>query len=132
MKNKLALALLVLIAVALLSSLSSVFAADYYPVLTTSNQDGSWIQFDTMKMFSGKLVDESSVQVTYYVKIDDQPVTGPYSLPYARISLADSQVKIFFDIASLPLNVDHLAVSGTLDDGQTFYATGPGWTYIHH
>ncbi len=128
MKRKLMMLIIMLMVAAMLASFSSALAYDYTlgPVIA-SNQDGTWIQFDTMKFFDGKLVDPTSVHVTYYTQVTGGPLEGPFNLQYARVSTADSQVKIFFNLDVLPSNVIYLDVTGTLSDGKTFFARGPGW-----
>jgi hypothetical protein len=130
MKTKLTIVTIAIIALSIFASLSSALAADYSVILNVSNQDGTWVQFDTMKLFSGKLVDTNSVVFNYWTQATpSSPLEGPFLLAYSRVSLADSQVKIFFNIATLPANIVKTTVTGTLEDGSTFVATGPGWAF---
>jgi hypothetical protein len=128
MKSKLVIAALILTAAVMLVSFSSAMAADtynYYPNLTVSNQNVVWT-VDPMKFFSGKDVDPNTIVVHYWIT-GAEPT--PYTLVPYKVSVADSQVKLWFNAADLPPNAVKNTVEGKLTTGETFLATGPGWTH---
>jgi len=127
MKSKLVIAALILTAAVMLTSFSSAMAATYSPILTSSNQNVVW-QFDTMKLFSGKDVVLSTIVVYYYLTGD----TTAYPLSPYKISVTDSQVKLWFNAADMPQSAVKNTVEGSLTTGETFVATGPGWAMGGH
>ena len=125
MKSKIVLAGIIVMAAVMIASLSSVMAADYSVVLTVSNQDVVW-QFDTMKLFSGKEVKLDTIVVEYWITGQE---ASPSKLTPYKISQADSQIKLWFNAADLPASAVKNVVRGELTTGETFVATGPGWTW---
>jgi len=129
MKSKLVIAALIVIAAPMLVSFPSAMAdATYYPILAVSNQNVVWT-VDTMKLFSGKDVNPTTIVVHYWI-------TGTESVPYTlypyKVSLADSQFKLWFNAADMPSTAVKNTVEGSLTTGETFLATGPGWAFGGH
>jgi hypothetical protein len=129
MKSKLVIAALMVMTTIILASLSSAMAeGNFAPgILCAANKGTVWY-FDTKPFYSGKDVNPDSVVAEYWLT----GVAGeePIIVHPDRVSLADSQVKIFFDTTILPDNAAKNLVSVTLNDGATtFVATGPGWAW---
>jgi hypothetical protein len=135
MKIKLVIAALVVMAAMMISSLSSVMAetanGNFAPgVLMASNNGNVWY-FDIKPVSSGKAV--VSVVARYWASVPEgQPLGAPITVIPDRISFTDSQIKLFFDTTSLPIDAAKFEVYAYYDSINYFYATGPGWTYIHH
>jgi len=129
MKSKLVIAALILIAAPMLVSFPSAMAEfTYYPILTVSNQNVVWT-VDTMKLFSGKDVRLNTIVVHYWIT-GTEP--DPSTLCPYKVSVADSQVKLWFNAADMPPTAVKNTVEGSLTTGETFLATGPGWAFGGH
>jgi hypothetical protein len=127
MKTGLVIAALILATAVLFVSFSSAMATDYFPLLNVSNQNVVWT-VDPMKFFSPKDVDVSTIVVHYWLAGDpDTPLT---LVPY-KISIADSQIKLWFNAEDMPQSAIKNTVEGTLTTGETFVATGAGWTWTN-
>jgi len=129
MKSTQVLAGLLIISIVTLASLSTALAEDYYPVLNISKGGVVW-QFDTKGLFSGK--DVTSYLAEYWI-VDESGVTTYYPMPTPmRTQFVNNHVKLTFDSATLPAYANGTRVTGTLADGKTFLATGPGFIFGIH
>ena len=127
MKSKFLITALILIAAPMLVSFPSArAAATYYPILKVSNRNVLWT-VDTMKLFSGKDVNPITIVVHYWI-------TGTESVPYTlnpyKVSLTNGEVKLWFNATDMPPTAVKNTVEGSLTTGETFLATGPGWSLI--
>ena len=135
MKSKLVIAGLIIAAV-MLTSLSRVMATVQSPPLTVSQHDYVWtvdLLHPIDSGYSGK--DVSDVKVQYYDMIEnpggDPPMKPDYhDLSYYKISIADSQIKIWIDTtAQFPEHAENSYVIVTFTDGVNMPFSGPGWTW---
>ena len=135
MKSRLVIAGLLIIAAVMLTSLSSVMATIQSPPLTVSQHDYVWtvdLLHPIDSGYSGK--DVSKVIVQYYNMIQNPDPNGPPMIPdyhdlsYCKISIADSQIKIWIDTtAGFPEHAENSYVTVTFTDGVVQTFSGPGW-----
>lgn len=130
MKSKHILIGLLVLSMVTFAYISTVLAADYYPINNISKGGAVW-QFDTKGMFSSK--DITSIKAEYWKTIengDGTTTTTYYDMTLlAHSQLTNNQVKLTFDSAFLPDYANGTRVTGTLADGKTFLATGPGFAW---
>ena len=133
MKSKLVIAGLIIIAAVMLASLSSVMATVQSPPLTVSRQDYVWT-VDLLHPFdcgySGK--DAINVVATYYIMVENPNPPPPmipeyHTLVPVKVSITDSQIKLWFDPAQFPDTAAENFVTVTFTDGVVQTFSGPGW-----
>jgi len=128
MKSKCVLAgflALTIVAFACVASVSAQY--DYTPYLTSTPGGVIWT-FKTNGEFSGREIIKSSVVATYWIVNPDKSLSIYNPIP-RQITLTDKLVTLVFDLADLPAHADGNSVSGTLTDGKTFLASGPGFAF---
>ena len=131
MKSKIIMAGLILMAAVMLSSLSNALAlGNFTPgVLFAANKGYVWYT-DLKPSYTGKDVN-LAVQVVAQYWITGGEVE-PYVVVPDRVSITDSQIKVFFDTTTLPDSAAHNTLIVTMLDGTPFVATGPGWAMGGH
>ncbi len=107
------------------------FSKDFLGGTWNGNPNGAntllWI-IDTSSaspQFSGKDVSSITASYTY---------DGTNYLPLSpkSVQLLQDTITLVFDLKDMPVDPIGSKVVGTLTNGLSFEATGPGWTYIHH
>jgi len=129
--------LLILSIMALVSVVNAQTTYTYYPTL--------WIQFKPNNFalwwfntagvgwsFSGKDVDTTVAQYMIYIGDPNNPVEEWHSIKPKNIHLkvdTVNTVTLVFESAVLPPYANGTMVSGTLTNGETFLAAGPGFAW---
>jgi hypothetical protein len=134
MMKKCLLVGLVVLLIITFASVGFVAAMDatFYPALTIAHKGRVWT-VDTTDgagglMFSGKDVKVKSIIATYY--LDTAPEV-PITIVPKDIDVCKNHITLTFAAKDLPRSGTVLAsnVQGTLKNGDTFLASGPGWTW---
>jgi hypothetical protein len=134
MKTMPILAGLIILSVMSLALVATVAATSYTVVLDiTFNGNGAkgisdW-HIDTTTdgwngPFSGSNVVTSTIVATYY----DVKLVAHTVVPYS-IVLAENSIDLYFTGKDLPSKATAANVVGSLTNGDTFFASGPGWTW---
>jgi hypothetical protein len=131
MKNKIIIAGLILMAAVMLSSLSNAIAAGNFTpgVLFAANRGSVWYT-DLKPLYTGKDVDLTVAVVAKYWITGTE--TEPYVVVPDRVSIADSQIKVFFDTTTLPDSAAKNTLIVTMLDDTEFVAAGEGWAMGGH
>lgn len=139
MKKMCGIIALAILSIAVLGCIASAAAYEIYPEDPTISKNGNVWQFDTrtsVSDFSGNDVVASSIVATYFTQTGGVG-SDPHIIVPKNIVLNDNKVELVFDPTDLPvLPADTVVLStqitGTLTDGRTFIATGPGFTFPRH
>jgi len=79
--------------------------------------------------FSGK--DVATINAWYYTDYSGENPNWQ-QLAINQIHFKPDTITIVFSFNDVPADALGSYVEGTLANGETFIAYGPGWTYIHH
>jgi hypothetical protein len=138
MKKLCGIVALAVLLIALLGCIASAAAYNIFPEQPAISANGNVWQFKThtaVSDFSGKDVVASSIVATYFTSTGGGP-SVPNVVAPKNIVLNDNKVMLVFDAKDLVIPADTIVLStqitGTLaSNGETFIATGPGFTYGH-
>jgi hypothetical protein len=132
LKHISALIVLVLIAFTSVSTVIAQLNDDYYPSCTVGKKAQEFIfTIDTTSdtnngPFDGTTVDESTIVITVFEK-KGKNVLPEITLASDSIELQQDNITITCPWKEVPRHCDSYNIVGTLDTGETFYATGPAW-----
>ena len=105
-------------------------ATTFYPNILVSKQAVVWT-IPTEKYFDGKDILITSIEVKYWIVEEDLSLSYYYLYP-EKISIGRWHIKLYFDPYSVtypfPEYSDGSVVTGLLNNGDDFEASGPGWT----
>ncbi|MCJ7634235.1 hypothetical protein MUP77_17830 [Candidatus Bathyarchaeota archaeon] len=127
---------LAILSIAVLVCIAPAAAYDIFPEDPTISANGNVWQFDTRTSvpdFSGNDVVATTIVATYFTQTGGSG-SDPVVVVPKNIVLNDNKVQLVFDPEDLPvLPPDTIVLStqitGTLTDGRTFIATGPGFAF---
>ncbi len=121
----LTISMIALVGLAPLSQAAVIFTAD--PVVSNSGNNWSLKTIDlfTTSPFGGK-IDPNSIQAWCWDNANPNVLVYP---TIKNLVINNNQINLVFDSSTLPQHVDNVAISGTLQNGDTFLASGPGWTW---
>jgi hypothetical protein len=136
MKRKYMLVVLAILSIMALAYFASTAKADYtYEMYLSCSKSGNVWQFTTTAYsgasFSSQSINTATIVATYWV-----PDGTIYTVKPREIYLKNGYVKLYFDQDILPSSTGGVgggaAVTGSLFDGSTFRASGPGWVWSNH
>ena len=109
----------------------AVAEADVLQAYLTSDRHGriyTWtVDTTQIDLFSG--LDAIPNSIVFIAYVDDTPY---YIIPNG-IVLTEDYIQLIFVKQNLPIKgADSTRVEGSLIDGNTFFATGPGWGWGGH
>jgi hypothetical protein len=128
MKRNILIAGTVLLLASMFVSLGIAAATVIRPDLQIKANGVLWyvptdINLDGIPDFNAKLLIENTVVATVYTE------TGPIVVTPINILMKDNYIMLVFQPKSLPDASVTTLVTGDLVGGDSFYATGPGYTY---
>jgi hypothetical protein len=127
--NKKIVLSLIAFSVIALAFVGNASAQVFNPITFTISKNLTTWQVGTDNLFSGKDVIASSVAAYY---IDDAGNQVPLQIKH--VVLTPTEIKVQFDAKDLPAagSAVSTVVTGALKSGDTFLATGPGFTWVRH
>jgi hypothetical protein len=136
MKKIYGIVALALLLIAVLGCIASAAAYDIFPEEPKISANGNVWQFHThtsVSDFSGNDVVASSIVATYFTQTGGVG-SNPIIVVPKNIVLNNNKVELVFNAQDFPpLPPDTVVLStqitGTLVDGRTFIATGPGFAF---
>jgi len=79
-------------------------------------------------IFSGRDVNPDTISATIWHYCQNTPeVLHDHTITPKQVVLTDKLVILVFDKATLPKTAEYTVLTGTLNNGETFTATGPGF-----
>jgi hypothetical protein len=128
MKRSILIAGTVLLVTLMFISIGFATASVVHPDLQFKANGVLWyvptdINLDGIPDFNAKLLIENSVVATVYTE------TGPVVVSPINIVAKENYIMLVFQPKSLPDDPITTLVTGNLEGGDAFYATGAGYTY---
>lgn len=131
MKRMHALMGLVALSMVALAFVATVAATEFGPTIINSTQNGKmkyiW-HFDTYDTTNGPFSGLNVIPGSIVAKCWDSKGIVYAVTPY-DIVFAANYVELYFKNQDLPKSAIGNSVAGSLTTGDTFFASGPGWTW---